>query len=260
MPAKVTLVLKGLIAVFVNPDKTLCTVGVLEDAPPEHNLRIIFRKPGLAGPEEHLRLVPPNIAYNLRLDVSNISQTTITTRNPMSLNRQVDPPIPIRSSFSWVVDLENAELYNTPIGARMSAFSPILTFTNGDLYAHRISNSALFVQRGLFSPMRRFGFVATEIGADFVLDTPQSTAVFMNGTVPIPIPDPSQDWEIEVNNDADDHLDVVTDANHYYKAVGLELSAAQRFLFMSNSSGGGPPAGPEAACFSTFLGQSQPQG
>ena len=103
--------------------------------------------------------------------------------------------------------------------------------------------------------------MATEIGVDFSLDRPDSTAVFMNGTEPIDIPDPTQNWEIEVNNDADPnaHVDVVTDANHYYKAVGLQLSEAQRIMFMSNRSGGGP-AGPEAACFSTFLGQSQPQG
>jgi hypothetical protein len=260
MLAKVTLVLKGLIAVFVNPDRTLCTVGVLEDVPPEHNLRIIFKKPGVAEMEEHLRLEPPNIAYNLQLDVRNISQTAISMRNPTSINRQADPNAANGDSFSWIVDLENAELYNTAIGARRSAFSPILTFTNGDLFTHRVSRGALFTQRGLFSPMRRFGFVATEIGADFSLDRPESTAVFMNGTEPIDIPDPTQDWEIEVNNDANTHLDVVTDANHYYKAVGLQLSEAQRIMFMSKNLRGGPPAGPEAACFSTFLGQSQPQG
>lgn len=259
MSATVTLVLKGLIAVFVNPERTLCTVGVLEDVPPEHNLKIIFRRPGVAGPEEHERLEPPEIAYNLRLDVSNISQTGITFRNPMPINRQANFTPANRDSFSWVVDLENAELYNTEIGARRSAFSPILTFTNGELYTHRVSRGPLFVQRGLFSPMRRFGFVATEIGVDFSLDRPESTAVFMNGTAEIPIPDATQNWEIEVNNDADTHLDVVTDANHYYKAVGLNLSDEQRILFMSNSTGGGP-AGPEAACFATTLGQSQPQG
>lgn len=101
--------------------------------------------------------------------------------------------------------------------------------------------------------------MGTEIGADFTLDKPESTAVFLNGTEQINIPDPTQDWEIEVNNDAEAHLDVITDANHYYKAVGQGLSEAQRFMFMSNRTGG-PPAGPEAACFSTFLSQSQPQG
>ena len=261
MPAKVTLVLKGLIAVFVNADKTLCTVGVLEDVPPEHNLKIIFKRPEPAGMREYRRLEPPNIAYNLQLDVRDISQTAISMRNPTSVNRQADPTAANGDSFSWVVDLENAELYNTAIGARMSAFSPILTFTNGDLFTRRVSRGPLLTQRGLFSPMRRFGFVATEIGADFSLDRPASTAVFMNGTEPIEIPDPTQDWEIEVNNDADTHLDVVMDANHYYKAVGLQLSEAQRIMFMSKRTvGGGPPAGPEAACFSTFLGQSQPQG
>jgi hypothetical protein len=260
MPATVTLVLKGLIAVFVNPERTLCTVGVLEDVPPEHKLRIIFKKPGPAGMEEYERLEPPNIAYNLQLDIGNISQTGITFRNPTPINRQANFTAGNKESFSWIVDLENAELYNTAIGARSTAFSPILTFTNGDLFTHRVSRSALFTQRGLFSPMRRFGFVATEIGADFSLDSPESTAAFINGAGEIPIPDPTQDWEIEVNNDADSHLDVVTDANHYYKAVGLQLSEAQRIMFMSKHTGGGPPAGPEAACFSTFLGQSQPQG
>ena len=260
MPAKVTLVLKGLIAVFVNPAKTKCTVGVLEDAPPEHKLKIIFRKPGLTGPVEYLTLEPPNIAYNLKLDVRNISQTAITTRNPMSIDRQANATPANRDSFSWIVDLENAELYDTEIGARKSGFSPILTFTNGELYTHRVSRNFLLTQRGLFSPIRKFGFVATEIGADFILDKPESTAVFMNGTQPINIPNPAEDWEIEVNNDATAHLDVVTDANHYYKAIGQGLSETQRFLFMSNNSGGGPPAGPEAACFSTLLGESQPQG
>lgn len=262
MPAKVTLVLKGLIAVTVKPDRSQCMVGVLADAPPDHQLKIIFRQPGPAGSmEEHARLEPPDIAYNLRLDVENISQERVTLRKwPTSINRQLDPIPGTKDSFSWVVDLENLELYDGPIGARKSAFSPILTFTNGDLFTHTISRNHLFTQRGIFA-IRRFGFVGTVIGADFLLDQPESAAVFFNGLEPITPPNPSANWEIEINNDAEAHADIVTDANHYYKAVGLQLTEAQRFLFMSKRRDpGAPPAGPEAACFATFLGKSDPQG
>lgn len=262
MPAKVTLVLKGLIAVFVNPAKTLCTVGVLENGPPEHKLKICFKKPGMTGMEEYLVLERPDIAYNLKLEVLNISQDRVTLRkSDMSITRSSDPTAENKDSFNWVVDLENLELYDGPIGAKKSAFSPILTFNNGDLFTHTVSRGSLCTQRGLFSPTRKFGFVGTVIGADFILDKADSTAVFRNGGTPIDIPDPTQNWEIEIDNDAEAHAEVVTDANHYYKAIGLELTEAQRYIFMSRrTTGGAPPAGPEAACFTTFLGKSQPQG
>jgi len=257
---KVTLIIKGLIAIFVKTDRTECTLGVLADVPLGHKLTIIFRKPGATGMVEHKRLEPPNIAINLRLDVQNISQNRVTLRKwPMFINRQVDPTSENKDSFSWAVDLENAELYGSMIGARKSAFTPILTFTNGDLFTILTSRNHLFTQRGIFDT-RDFGFVANIIGAQFLLDQPSnSTAVFHNGLEPIVIPDPNADWEIEINNDAPAHSGIVTDANHYYKAVGLGLSEPQRFLFMSNSGGAGP-AGPEAACFSGFFSESQPQG
>jgi hypothetical protein len=259
-PPKVKLTLKGLIAVFVKPDRTECTVGVLSDVPTGHTLKIIFKKPGTTGMEEYKRLEPPNIANNLHLDVQNISQNRVSLRKwPIFVNRRVDPTLENQDSFSWAVDLENQELYNGLIGARKSAFNPILTFTNGDLCTRLTSRNQLFTVRGIFS-VSPFGFVANIIGADFPLDQPpNSTAVFLNGTEPITIPNPNEDWEIEINNDAAAHSGIVTDANHYYKAVGLGLTEAQRFLFMSNSAGGGP-AGPEAACFSAFLNLSQPQG
>lgn len=259
MAAKVTLILKGLIAVFVKPDKSQCLAGVLSQVPPSHKLKILFKKPGTKGMQVYKTLEPPDIGYNLRLDVQNISQQQISFRNLTTVNRQADPLPTNQDSFSWVVDLENIELYDRSIGALLSAFSPILTFTNGDLFAKAVSKGPLFTQRGIFEN-RRFGFVGTTIGADFPLDqAPNSTAVFFNGQDPIAIPNPSENWEIEINNDADAHTGIVTDANHYYRAVGLNVTELQRFLFMSDALGGGP-AGPEAACFSGFLGRSWPTG
>lgn len=257
---KVTLILKGLIAIFIDPARTECTVGVLADVPPSHKLSIVFRKPVGTVMTEYKRLEPPNIAGNLRLDVQNISQNRVALRKwPMFVNRQADPTPENQDSFSWAVDLENAELYHRRIEARKSAFTPILTFTNGELFTRATSRNHLFTMRGIFSIVD-FGFVANIIGVDFPLDQPpNSTAVFYNGLEPIAVPDPTADWQIEINNDAVAHSGIVTDANHYYKAVGLALSEPERFLFMSNSSGGGP-AGPEAACFSAFLSETQPQG
>jgi hypothetical protein len=157
------------------------------------------------------------------------------------------------------VDLENLELYGDTIGAKKSGFSPILTFTNGDLFTFFVSKGPLFTQRGLFSTTKKFGFVGNAIGVDFRLDQADSTAIFRNGGQAIPIPDATQNWEIEINNDAAVHSGIVTDANNYYKAVGLDLAEQQRILFMSVAQGGGP-AGPEAACFTGFMSKSEPSG
>jgi len=262
-PPKITLILKGLIAVFVAPDKKLCTVGVLSDTPPGHNLEIIFRKPNAVTGvmEEYDRREGNQIADNLELEVENISQDRITLRKfGMGIDRHADTTEENKDSFSWIVDLENRELYNKQIRARRSAFTPILTFTNGELFSHDVSISHLFVIRGLFT-VKDFGSVATVIGADFVLDNaPNSNAIFHNGQEAIPLPDPNRAWEIEINNDADAHGNVVSDANHYYKAVGPDLSEKERYLFVSIHEEDGGPAGPEAACFSGFLGKSQPDG
>ena len=202
---------------------------------------------------------PGAAQYRLRLDVQNISQQQISFRNPIPINRNVEPTAQNQQSFSWVMDLENSDLYDGSIRARKSAFTPILTFTNGELFTKAVSMNPLFTVRGLFDT-RKFGFVGTVIAAEFPLDQPpNSTAVFHNGQELFAIPDATKDWEIEINNDADSHSGIVTDANHYYKAVGLDLTEPERFLFMSHAGGGGP-AGPEAACFTAYLGRSLPEG
>jgi hypothetical protein len=259
-PFKITLVLKGLIAIFVNPAKTECTVGMLSNAPSGHTLKISFKKQPQGGVLSEFRqpLTPPQVKSRLRLAVRNISQDRITFRGmDIDINRHVDATPATRPSFKWVVDLENDELYGAAIGANKSAFAPVLTFSNGELFTRRISTNHLFIQRGIFTT-EDFGFVANEIGVDFPLDqAPDSKGVFYNGGDAIPLDDQNTNYEIEINHDAAAHSGIITDANHYYKGVGLGLTDAQRILFMSNSSGGGP-AGPEAACFSAFLGQSQP--
>lgn len=262
MPAPtVTLVLKGLMAIFVNEAETECTVGILKDPPPRHSLEIFFRKTPVGGMTTELRpsLKPPQIKKSLRLEAENVSQTKITflDRNA-NINRQAEALPENKEAFRWVVDLEHAELYDSRIGAKKNAFNPFLTFKKGELYTKNISRSRLFTQRGLFL-FEEFGFVANAIGARIRLDQPNSSAVFYNGGDAISLSEPNTDYEIEINHDAENHSEVVTDANHYYKAVGLGLPEAERILFMSRAVvGGGPPAGPEAACFTAFLGRSQP--
>jgi hypothetical protein len=113
------------------------------------------------------------------------------------------------------------------------------------------------VQRGIFSTYEDFGRVAVILGVDFLTTV---RAVFKNGDDP-PIFDsstePGTDYVITINNDAATHPQgPVSDANHYYKALGTGIPAEQKILFLSINEGGSGPAGPEAACFPAYLGQS----
>jgi hypothetical protein len=155
-----------------------------------------------------------------------------------------------------VVDFENDELYGTEIGVRKSAFDPILTFRNAELFTKYVSKKPLFIQRGLYDH-RRFGFVAVEIGAQVSLDQANSKASFFNDNELIFESAADTNYEIIVDNDAPAHSEIITDANHYYKAVGLTLSEDSRIHFMSVADKETERAGPEAACFTAFLGESQ---
>ncbi|HEV2915076.1 MAG TPA: hypothetical protein VGX92_17500 [Pyrinomonadaceae bacterium] len=253
MPATITLILKGLLAIFVNTDRTECTVGILRNPPPEHTLEITVTKQLLGGGEVEIPV--HNIGAELYLDVQNTSQPNITFRDMGAvINRQVDPATN-RDSFKWVVDLENEELYNTAIGANRGAFHPLFIFNSGELFARSISRSHLFIRRGLFGQLEDFGFVASEVGVAISLDQENSRAVFTSGGVEIFTSEPDTNYVIDIDHDAAAHSNIVLDANHYYKAVGLGLSERERISFMSIVDDSGP-AGPEAACFSGHLSKS----
>ncbi|MDQ3818244.1 MAG: hypothetical protein M3362_11290, partial [Acidobacteriota bacterium] len=218
----ITLFLKGLLAIFVNEDKTLCTVGVLKDPPPGHELTISVKKgaPG-SDPEkmtqEVVTLTRPEVRDALRLDVHNTSQTNITFRKKdAAIDRQSDPnnnpATSNRDSFNWVVDLENHELYDGSIGAASDGFRPTLTFNGGELFTASISMDKLFIQRGIFS-CESFGFVANKIGVKFSLDQADSRARFSNGGETVFESEADTDYVIEIVNDADVHSGIVTDAN-----------------------------------------------
>src|SRR5215207_9465159 len=258
---KVVLVLKGLLAIFVNPDETECTVGMLGSPPPHHDQRITIKTSPIEGEATEMVIVPPQIKRNLRLEAENVSQTKITfyERNA-TINRQAEPAPADKYPFRWAVDLEHAELYGRVIGVKIGGFNPILKFKKGEFFTKRISRNHLFTQIGIYT-FEDFGFVANEIGVELRLDGADSKAVFYNGGDAFPLAAPNTNYEIEIFQDITEeheHPGIVTDANHYYKTVGLGLSETERILFMSRAEGG-PPAGPEAACFSAFFGKSQPE-
>jgi hypothetical protein len=265
-PTTITMILKGLLATFVNKDETECTVGILKVPPPDHKLEITLRRQPLGGPMGAPQPLSP-IADELRLMVENTSRTKIAFRDPKAtIDRQLDPTN--QESFRWVVDLESAELYDRPIGASQNGFSPLLKFNNGELFTRRVSINHLFIKRGLLAPVEDFGFVAVEIGVEFNLDQANSRAVFTNGgqTVFDSATEPDTNYKIEINNDGTEHPRIVMDATNYYSAVGLGLTEADKILFASVGDDLPPtvepislPVSPEAACFPSFLSQSQPE-
>ncbi len=156
-----------------------------------------------------------------------------------------------------------SELYRFPVGVNIEEFRPILTFNTGQLFTAALSETPLLVQKGIFSAYETFGKVAVTLGIDFLTTF---EAVFKNGnnTVFNSTAEPGTDYVINITHDAALHPGgPVTDANHYYRALGTGIPLEQRFLFMSirpEAQAGlppVPPVGPEAACFPAYLGQSE---
>jgi hypothetical protein len=155
----------------------------------------------------------------------------------------------------------SSELYPFPIGSNSNEFRSILTFNSGQLFTFPpLSENFLLVQRGIFSNYQNFGYVAITIGVDFLT---AHSAVFKNGATTVfdSLTEPGTDYLIEITHDAEVHpAGPVTDANHYYRALGSGIPLEQRILFMSIPVGddvGGPPAGPEAACYPAYLSQTE---
>lgn len=281
MPTNVTLLLKGLIVLAAKAGSRTGVVGVLKNPPAGHQLTIsVIRQPPAGAP---VPIPVGTINNTLSLDIVNNAAPDITIRNQNPIVRTAAPAN--QDSFGWFVDLERAaELYGFSIGANRAEFRPILTFNSGRLFAAELSANFLLVQRGIFSSYADFGRVAVKLGVEFLSAT---SAVFKNGSnVVFDSTSQPGDYQIEITNDATQHPPVVTDANHYYKAVGAGIPQELRILFLSVSerellkaklreaiSGGdetliatlkdllrilGPPAGPEAACFTAYLGQTNP--
>jgi hypothetical protein len=221
--------------------------------------------------------------------VNNPVTPNITLRDKNAKIDRKKPPLN-QDSFKWFVDLENAELYDGPIGVKKSAFRQVLKFNSGELFndvtadADNPSYNFLLIQKGNEDNYQDFGYVSIRIGIKFVAN---GSVIFTNGTGPDPVFDSSQDaagtnYRIMMVNDAQQHPALVTDANHYYKALGSTIPPEDRILFASirqraalramaiqasflgnnqfadavdKLSG---PAGPEACCFPTYVSRSDP--
>jgi hypothetical protein len=282
----ITLLIKGLVAIFVNEAETECTVGILKDPPPRHDLMIIFSRGPVGGALEEFKVLNrPQIKDTLRLDVQNTSEPKLTFRKKnIVINREVDPVGDAdKDSFEWFVDLENEELYDHEIGASKDGFKQILTFNKGELFTAETSSNPLLIQRGSFGEYEPFGFVAITIGVKISLDQANSSAAFLNGGTDVLGYKPNTDYQIAIIHERmDQHPMLVNDANHYYKAVGSGVPVAERFLFLSINEEAVLKAmrernredrdekdakeeamvddylraGPEAACFSAYFSDS----
>lgn len=290
MPTTVTLLLKGSLVLFAKEGHPTGSVRILKAPPPNHVLTLsVQRLPPNDDPvEDPVEIFP--IEDNLSIVVNNPDDPNITLRDK---NAKIDRKAAVLNpdSFRWFVDLENSELYDGPIGVKKSAFKQVLTFNSGELFndvtadPDNPSYNFLFVQKGSETNYQEFGFVSIRIGIKFT--TAHGSIVFTNGNGPDPVFDsaidkPGTDYIISLTNDTEEHPDVVTDANHYYKALGNAIPPEERILFASitqkdalramvkqaKSHGNTrfvaalenvePPAGPEAACFPAYISRSDP--
>src|SRR5437764_8645759 len=114
MPSTVTLVLQGLIAVFVKEHSNKGTVGILKSPPVKHQLTITITKIPLDGSPQS---TPPfTMAAQLALNVQGATKQDITFIDPQSTLNRMDTS-QHKSSFSWAVDLD--QLYQKTVGAKL---------------------------------------------------------------------------------------------------------------------------------------------
>jgi len=254
-PSNVRLLLRGLLVLSAREGQPNGKVGCLRVPPAGHELTIKITKIPPAGPApQPVTLNRAQIQDTLSLNITS-AEPNVTIRNKNPVNRFQAPVN--QDSFNWFVDLEKAsELYAFPIGANTDELKPVLSFNSGQLFTAAISYNFLQVQRGIFARYQDFGFVAITIGVDFLTTF---RAVFKNGNNLIfdSATEPGTDYVIEMTNDADNHPPgPVSDANHYYRALGTGIPLEHRILFMSTPQVGGPPAGPEAACYTAYVSQT----
>jgi hypothetical protein len=286
MPTNVTLILKGSLALFAKEGRPNGSVRILRVPPPNHVLTVKYQVQPPGGVFGNDIDVTP-IQDELRLDVQNPSNANITLRDRNANIDRMQAPTH-QDSFKWFVDFENAELYDNPIGVKKSAFKQVLTFNSGELFndadRDNPSYNVLLCQRGINANYQAFGFVAIRIGvlvsmADRVVFTNGGTVVFDSAQA-----QPGTKYKIKLINDATTHPGIVTDANHYYKAIGLGIPPDERILFASIKEDEtlramlkaaklkgdesrvteleklrlDPPAGPEAACFPAYFSKTDP--
>lgn len=289
MPTNVRLRLNGLLVLDAKGGQRVGKVGILHAPPPPANPRmrhVLTIKVGrvLEGTAVPVILTRPDIRPRLTLEITGGLHPTIAVRDPTPVNRHQPAMHP--ESSRWFVDLENSELFNGRIGSN-GRFESVLTFNDGGqvFTAERPNESILEIKRPGDADYRRFGRVALHLGVDFLGAT---RAVFKNGgqTVFDSQQEPGTNYNIDISHDAPEHPPTVEDANHYYTVLAPSLPANQRILFRSRSEAQllrerlsaaklgrdnelvkrleadidvlenllGPPAGPEAACFTAVLG------
>lgn len=288
MPTNVTLFLKGSLVLFAKEGQPAGSVRILREPPPNHTLTINFREQPPGGTFGDPIAVSP-VQDALRLEVQNTAHPNITLRDRDAvIDRKTRTHL---GSARWFVDLENRELYDRPIGVDPVGFKQVLTFNSGELFndvsqGDSPSTSPLLIQKGINANYEEFGFVAVRIGIAF---TGAQRVVFTNGGGLVfdsaQKPD-GTNFEISLDHDARAHPQpIITDANHYYKAVGSGIPHDKRTFFASVKAkvnllirldeaksrrdsalvaeleallaGPGVPAGPEAACFPAYLGRSE---
>ncbi|MDQ3818243.1 MAG: hypothetical protein M3362_11285 [Acidobacteriota bacterium] len=250
----------GLVAVFVNPERTECKVGLLRRTPMghEHKRKVHTKEidDANATVKEHQGDIGAKHVLTL-----NVPQGISLRKEDIAIERMVRPPDsdPSSDSFKWFADLEGPEFYDRPIGARESGFYPFITLDSGELFTDKISETILQKKGPRDTDYHDFGYVAVRIGIRIPLDQPGVEATLTNGYQTVFKSRPDRRYEIEIDRGPmHQPIGTVSDAETYYedKAIGGELQDSEKIHFRSHADE--HRAGPEAACFVAYMGQSPP--
>jgi hypothetical protein len=261
LPGKITLIVKGLVAIFINPGATECQLGMIREAPPGHKLEVkIWKYNNQVNPPQYIEFATlgAGLAEQVNLNVANTVQTNIRKHLPDEQINRLSGAGDTRS-FRWIVDFET-ELYQKEIGARRDSFRSFFKFNIGEIFTHKRSINDLQIRRARQSEWIPFGKVAVEVKVEITLDKRESTAILTNGGNVIFQSGPETSYLIHIDRgDESAHTSVSYDADYYFPAVGTKLDlATERVFFKSVTPVNPSPGTPEAACFEGYLSTSQP--
>lgn len=240
---------------------TECLVGVVDDVP-DHELTITGKKTDAHGTSTEFE-VDPSIP-ELFFEVKETSETGIRLFNLENLDRIGGVGDP--QSFSWVLDFESAELFNTEIGVDPTKFRNILHVDTGEMFTEVFSPNHLLhrPEDDPHEPFTLLGRVATLVGIRQDLDQQQSVARLHDGTNTIVEVVHGEKLELNVFLTCETKPSELGQqsghANNYYRAAGQRLPWGKKKLFSSTKFDDltmSPPATPEAAC---LIGRLGPKG
>lgn len=255
----VKVILKGLMVLFTK-DPTKCVIGLLREAPANHNTRIeVLERVSAAGQFTRVDPVFENQGAHGKFDLWLEDQNPGVTRRDALLPIDRDK-VERLDSFNWLLDFERDyldHLPTRPIGCQGDKLVSLITVHHGEIFTKEISVNSLQFRPAGDTHWSHLGKVAVEIGIKLVF-RPGKGAIFKKTGGPTMALTNGKEYQVHIQRaeprpgDATGH-----DVDFYLGAFGKPVlpPLSHRSIPQRGSAG---PSTPDATCPIGGMGESGP--